>query len=135
MATAVIDANVLVGLLDDQDKWHDAATALRDGLNKAEFELIYFDCVINETISVVARRARDQGRTEQLRAVLNRLIELIPAAEITWASGEIRRLYPEILGLVRQSGGQLNSHDALIACFVAKGASLSWSVSTEISMK
>ena len=48
MAMAVIDANVLVGLLDDQDKWHDATLALRDELSKAEVQLVYFDCVINE---------------------------------------------------------------------------------------
>ena len=41
MATVVIDTNVLVGLLDDQDKWHDVAVALRDELNKAQVELVY----------------------------------------------------------------------------------------------
>jgi predicted nucleic acid-binding protein len=41
MAMAVIDANVLVGLLDDQDKWHDTATALRDALSEAGVGLIY----------------------------------------------------------------------------------------------
>ncbi len=115
MAMAVIDANVLVGLLDDQDKWHDAALALRDALSEAGVELVYLDCVINETISVVSRRTSEQGRVEQLEAVLDQLTCLIPVKDITWAGDDIRRLYPEILELVRRSAGKLNFHDALIA--------------------
>ena len=86
MAAAVIDANVLVALLDNQDKWHDVAIALRDELNKAEAELVYFDCVINETISVLARRTCEQKRPEQLYALLDQLERLIPISNITWAS-------------------------------------------------
>jgi predicted nucleic acid-binding protein len=52
MATAVIDVNVLVGLLDERDKWHGTAVAIRDALDEADAELIYFDCVLNEEISV-----------------------------------------------------------------------------------
>lgn len=115
MTTAVIDANVLVGLVDDRDTWHDAAVALRDALVEAGIELVYLDCVINETISVVARRTGDQGRVEQLDGVLDQLSRLIPVGDITWASSDIKRLYPDILGLVRSSSGKLNFHDALIA--------------------
>lgn len=115
MATTVIDANVLVGLFDTQDKWHDVAIALRDELNKAKVDLVYFDCVINETISVLARRTYEQKRPEQLDALLEQLESLIPASDITWASGETRRLYTEIVSLVRASSGKLNFHDALIA--------------------
>ena len=115
MAAAVIDANVLVALLDNQDKWHDVAIALRDELSKAEAELVYFDCVINETISVLARRTYEQKRPEQLYALLDQLERLIPISNITWASGEIRRLYSEVLSLVRTLSGKLNFHDALIA--------------------
>ncbi len=112
MATVVIDTNVLVGLLDAQDKWHDVAVALRDELNKAQVELVYFDCVINETISVLARRTFEQKRPEQLEALLDQLESFIPASDITWASGETRRLYAEVVSLVRASSGKLNFHDA-----------------------
>jgi len=111
----VIDTNVLVGLLDDRDKWHDVAVALRDELAKSQAELVYFDCVINETISVLARRTYEQNRPEQLDVLLNQLESLIPVSDITWASEDISRLYPEIISLVRASSGKLNFHDALIA--------------------
>jgi len=115
MAVTVIDTNVLVGLLDDRDKWHDVAVALRDELAKSQAELVYFDCVINETISVLARRTYEQNRPEQLDVLLNQLESLIPVSDITWASEDISRLYPEIISLVRASSGKLNFHDALIA--------------------
>jgi len=51
MATAAIDANVLVGLLDDRDTRHSAAIALRDALDRANAELVYFDCALSEAIS------------------------------------------------------------------------------------
>jgi predicted nucleic acid-binding protein len=63
---------------------------------------------------VLARRTREQGRPEQLDALLNRLDRLIPVSDITWSSGEIKHLYPEILELVHSSAGRLNFHDALI---------------------
>lgn len=115
MTTAIIDANVLVGLLDERDKWHNTAVALRDELDRADAELVYFDCVLNETISVLARRTREQERPEQFDALLDQLTCLIPVSDITWISGEIQRLYDQVIELVRSSSGELNFHDALIA--------------------
>lgn len=109
MAIVVIDANVLVGLLDERDRWHSTAIAIRDALDGADAELVYFDCLLNEAISVLARRTREQRRPEQLDALLNQLAKLIPVSDITWVSGEIQRLYGEVVGLVRSSAGELIS--------------------------
>ena len=115
MAIVAIDANVLVGLLDERDKWHGTAIAIRDALDGLDTELVYFDCVLNEVISVLARRTREQRRPEQFDALLDQLARLIPASEITWVSGEIQRLYDHVFGLIRSSAGELNFHDALMA--------------------
>lgn len=114
-AMIAIDANVLVAWIDDRDKWHAAASALRDGLEKRKTRLIYLDCVINETISVLARRTEEQKRTDQLDSLLNQLATLVPVADITWISREGQRLYNQITDMVRHSGGALNFNDALIA--------------------
>ncbi|MFH1927741.1 MAG: type II toxin-antitoxin system VapC family toxin [Chloroflexota bacterium] len=115
MAIVAIDANVLVGLLDERDKWHGTTVAIRDALDGVDSELVYYDCVLNEAISVLARRTREQRRPEQLDALLDQLARLIPASDITWVSGEIQRLYDQVLGLIRSSAGDLNFHDALMA--------------------
>jgi len=64
---------------------------------------------------VLARRTREQRRPEQLDVLLDQLARLIPASDITWVSGEIQRLYDQVLGLIRSSAGELNFHDALMA--------------------
>ena len=115
MAAVVIDSSVLVGLLDQRDNWHGSATRIQEALAEGDAEVIYLDCVLNEAISVLARRTHEQKRQEQLDVLLDRLSKSVPKEQITWVSGEIERLYDEIVELVRSSGGALNFHDALIA--------------------
>ena len=115
MAIAAIDANVLVGLLDSHDQWHPAAVTLRDALCEAGVEPVYFDCVLNETITVLARRVREQGQPEQLGVVLDQLARLILADDITWISRGIQRLYHQVVSLVRSSSGALDFHNSLMA--------------------
>jgi hypothetical protein len=111
----VIDTNLLVGLLDERDKWHSTATAIRDALHSNGAKVVYFDCVLNETVSVLARRTHEQNRPEDLDSLLSQLDTWIPTNRITWVSLEIPRLYEQILQLIRRSDGELNFHDALIA--------------------
>jgi len=113
----VVDTNVLVALLDSRDKWHRRAKNIIESLEARQMSVIYFDCVINETVTVLARRAEEQKRVSQFPELLDELIQHVPEEIITWISGEIKRLYPEIVGLVRNTSGALNFHDALIAVF------------------
>jgi predicted nucleic acid-binding protein len=46
---------------------------------------------------------------------LAQLASEVPEESITWVSAEIRRFYPEIMALIRDTSGALNFHDALIA--------------------
>jgi predicted nucleic acid-binding protein len=110
-----IDTNVVVALVDSHDKWHGRAVALRDALKAAQADLLYFDSVVNETVSVLARRAEEQGRAQQFSSLLEVLLQQVPAAVITWLSAETQRLYDQVIELVRNTLGVLNFHDALIA--------------------
>ena len=112
---AAIDSNVLVGLLDDRDKWHVQAKALLDALKKESVSVIYFDCVLNETISVMARRSEEQNRSTEFSGLLDKLQVQVPEDLITWITLDTQRLYNRIVALVRQTQGRLNYHDALIA--------------------
>ena len=111
----VIDANVLVALVDTKDKWHHQAVELRDALVANEAQLIYFDCVVNETVSVLGRRAEEQRRSEQFDQLLAQLSAVVPAESITWISAAAQRLFLDILSLCRFHEGRLNFNDALMA--------------------
>jgi len=111
----VIDTSVLVGLIDSKDAWHDDAWALRNALKAAQARLVYFDCVVNEAVSVLARRAKERKHVDQYRDLLERLSSQVPQESITWISVAIKGLYRQIMDLVRETSGDLNFHDALIA--------------------
>jgi len=110
-----LDTVVLAALLDSRDKWHQPAVAIRDSLKSVEAEIFYLDPVINEVVSVLARRLGEQRRGDQFMVLLDQLQKLIPADKITWVSPLAERLYPAVLALVRQYKGELNFHDALIS--------------------
>ncbi|MGC8782083.1 MAG: type II toxin-antitoxin system VapC family toxin [Anaerolineae bacterium] len=110
-----IDSSVLVGLLNPRDTWHQRALALRAAIQGADIELLYFDCVVGEAISVVARRLEEQGRTAEFVQLFERLRVQIPPTVITWIFPDVPRLYDAILDLIHTSAGALNFNDALIA--------------------
>jgi predicted nucleic acid-binding protein len=116
-ARVLVDSSVLVSLIDSHDKWHASSRALVQALGGLDIELLYPDCVVNETITVLARRCREQGRGSAFARLLDALECHVPNASITWVSKQTQMLYADVLGIVRNSGGALNFHDALIAAY------------------
>jgi len=110
-----VDTSMLVALIDSHDKWHLQAVAIRDVLKSTGAEVLYFDCVVNETVTVLARRLLERGRSDHFGPLLSRLEDVVSDAKITWVSQETRSLYREILLQIRASDGRLSFHDALIA--------------------
>lgn len=112
---AAIDTNVLVAFVDHRDKWYKVAYALMDTLNAADISVEYFDCVLNETISVLIRRAEEQKRSHEVPALIESLLTEAPLEHVTWISESTRCLFNDVVSLVRETGGTLNFHDALMA--------------------
>lgn len=56
MSDIIADSSFLLALFDDKDKWHSQASAIKSEIQRRKWSLIYFDCVITETVSVLARR-------------------------------------------------------------------------------
>ena len=110
-----VDSSVLVGLINPRDLWRGRALALRDALLATGADLLYFDCVVTESISAAARRLHDKGRLAEVEALLDRLNDQVPSDTITWTLPDVPHLYPEVLDLIRSSSGALNFNDALIA--------------------
>ena len=115
MTAISVDTSVLIGLLDPQDIWHRPALALIDAVEKNELEVFYFDCVLAEAVSTIARRLHEKRREGDLSTIIERLEEYCPRPRITWVLPDVPRLYSTILDLVQESQGELNFNDALIA--------------------
>jgi predicted nucleic acid-binding protein len=110
-----VDASVLVGLINPLDHRRLQAMKLRDALIAAEAELVYFDCVVAEAISTVARRLEEKTRHAEIKVVLDRLNAQIPTDSLTWILPDVPRLFREVLEVVSSSSGALNFKIAL-AC-------------------
>jgi len=93
------------------------AVKLLNALEDKQADLIYLDCVVNEAISVLVRRAEERKRSDRIPDLLDKLMRQVPTDAITWISSESKRLYPQIIELVRSTSGALNFHDALMALF------------------
>jgi predicted nucleic acid-binding protein len=110
-----VDSSVLVALIDVRDVWRGQALALLDALLNARVTPVYFDCVAAEAVSAAARRLREKGRASEVQALLDHLNTRVPSDTLTWILPDVPDLYPEVLGLIRSSSGELNFNDGLIA--------------------
>ncbi len=110
-----IDACVLVALLNPRDLWHTQAKTLMEALHTANFAPMNFDCAVIEIASVLTRRLREKGHSDEVPAILDQLNTYLPPRLITWILPDVPYLYPEVLALMRTSEGELNFNDALMA--------------------
>jgi predicted nucleic acid-binding protein len=110
-----IDTSVLIGLLDPQDVWHEPAMVLKQALQSQDADVAVFDCVLAEALSTMAHRVHEQRRTANLDRLVTRILADYPEEDVLWVLPDVPALYPEIVELIRFSGGELNFNDALIA--------------------
>lgn len=115
MNKAVIDSNVLIAMIDTRDALHIKAGRLIDQMVRQNTAMVYFDCVLNETLSVLGRRLEEQKRSHEFPGLVERVQTLIPDTIIIWVSADIQRFYSKMIALMKQTTGKLNFHDALIA--------------------
>ena len=115
MIQVALDTSLMVGLLDPRDIWHRKSLALKNLLISNDAEMVVFDCVLAETISVVARRFHEKRREQDLTALLDNIIESYPPQNISWILPKLPQQYFAVLDLVQTSNGELNFNDALIA--------------------
>ncbi len=92
-----VDSSVLVALLYPQDLWHKQAMALRQVLLNTHAELLYFDCVAAEAISVIVRLLHEKGQAAEVQILLEHLESHMPHASLTWILPDVPRLYSEVL--------------------------------------
>jgi predicted nucleic acid-binding protein len=74
MAKVVLDANVIVGLLDEYDSLSGRATKVLEEIHSAGDSQLLLDFVVAEAISVICRRASERKKNiPDLPAVLDQV--------------------------------------------------------------
>jgi predicted nucleic acid-binding protein len=122
MADVVLDANVLVGLLDDHDVLAPRAAEVVARLRAEGSRPVLLDICVGEAISVICRRSRERKTDPpSLVAALARIRGAAERGEVRFVARDSERLLPDVLGIVEVTGGVLNFNDALLVALQRAG--------------
>ncbi len=119
----LVDTSFLVAQLDERDVHHQAARAIHELLRKRDAAYVYLDCVVNETVTVLARRAAE--RKADPRAIIRRLREAIPVEMLDWTGPELPALWEQVLETMEEYRGRLSFHDCLLV-LVSRRGGIEW---------
>ena len=114
MPQILTDTSMLVPRPDARDALRQPALDLWSALEQGHWEVLVFDCVANETISVLCRRFIERQQDAEWPVALARFREFCRQHPPYWSSRCVESLFSTILDLMERHAGRLNFHDALI---------------------
>ena len=115
MAEVVLDANVIVGLLDAQDVWNERARRLVRELHVQGHSILVLDLIAAEALSVICRRAIERKvKAPDTGKVIAAIREWQRLGVMAFVSHDIETRFEQILDEVAASDGALNFNDALL---------------------
>lgn len=123
MADVVLDANVIVGWLDEHDVLAPRSADLFRRL-RAEGSLpVLLDICVGEAVSVICRRSSERrSNPPDLAMAISRIRGAAMRGEIRFVAKESEWLLPDLLGIIEATGGVLNFNDALLVALQRRGA-------------
>lgn len=117
----VLDANVIVGLLDSIDNLHVRAQSLLKRLEAEGATIVLLDFVVEEAVSVLCRRlAQRTARPPDLVAIRDTIDRWLELDDIQPSERSAVALAEEF-DVVFASGGVLNSNDARLVILQRSG--------------
>ncbi|MDI7268671.1 MAG: type II toxin-antitoxin system VapC family toxin [Myxococcota bacterium] len=119
MSDVILDANVVLARFDAADVFHGTATALTKRIERDGSRVIVLDCVVNEVLSVLARRLRERRREAEAGPAVKALRGALPA-EIASAYSLLPGCFDEVVDDMIASNGRRNFHDALIVVYARR---------------
>lgn len=128
MSRIIVDTSFLVGLMDDKDRRRAQILRIPEVLEQAKWEIVLFDCVFNEVISVLAKRLEEKRRSSELPALMDKVERFAKEQGIQWLYPDLPDKIWDVFDSVGHYKGSLSFHDALIA-LAAKETSLQYIVS------
>ena len=126
----LVDTSFLVAQLDERDLHHQTAKALHELFRRRDVAYIYLDCVVNEAVTVLARRALE--RKVDPRPIIRRLRREIPTEMLDWTGPELPRLWERVLDTLEEYRGRLSFHDCLLVRVSQEGG-IEWVASFDQS--
>ena len=99
MPQIIIDTSMLVPRLDVRDALRQPALDLWSALEQGHWEVLVFDCVANETISVLCRRFIERQQDAEWPVALARFREFCRQHPPYWSSRRVESLFSTILDL------------------------------------
>lgn len=119
----LVDSSFLVAQLDARDTHHKTARDIDAAFQRRDVTYIYLDVVVNETVTVLARRAVERGGDPV--SVIRRIRAELPPQRLDWTGPELPRLWNDVLTEMETMKGRLSFHDCLLAV-VAREGGLEW---------
>lgn len=111
----VLDANVIVALLDSADALAAQANTLGEQLQSEGADLVLLDVLVGEAVSVLCRRSRERRKDPpDIHEALTTVRRWADEGSIRWVAAEGQRLVGSVLDVVGETGGRLNFNDALL---------------------
>lgn len=122
MAKVALDANVIIGWIDEGDSLNARSVQLIDQIHDAGDSSTLLDFTVAEAVSVICRRTVERKRNvPNLPSILDTVDEWFALKEIEFVQKELEVLYPDVLNIIRQSGGALNFNDAALVALQPEG--------------
>ncbi|HEX4336197.1 MAG TPA: type II toxin-antitoxin system VapC family toxin [Polyangiaceae bacterium] len=123
MADVVIDADVLVALLDENDSLSAQATALLARLDADGHVPVVLDVLLGEAVSVLCRRAAERkANPPDLARALDQARSWLERGEVAFVGRDQERLLGAMLDVVKETGGKVNVNDALLVVLQREGS-------------
>lgn len=118
----VLDANVIVALLDAADSLAEEAKTLGEQLRTEGAELVLLDVLVGEAVSVLCRRSRERRKEPpDIHQALATVRRWDQDGSIRWMAAEQERRMGAILDVVEETAGRLNFNDALLVVLQRAG--------------
>jgi predicted nucleic acid-binding protein len=115
MAEIVLDANVIVGWLDQQDTQNERATRFVQRLHDQGHSILVLDVIAAEALSVICRRANERkDKTTDTSQFIATIRDWHQRGLMAFVSHDVETRFDQILDAVASSGGALNFNDALL---------------------
>lgn len=114
----VLDSNFLIALLDTADVHHPRAASLYERLETAKPQLFISDVLINEVLSVFAKRCEAKSKLSQFKVFARAFQQTIHDWPILCLYELATPHYKDLVTIMVRSEGRLNFHDALLWLFL-----------------